>query len=82
MNMTFIVYTKKPLSRSLPHTPLVFPDGSEWLEWFEWFQRIIFGIKKLFKNFLFCFETPKPLKPLTIGGLPHTASGLTAKQHF
>ena len=36
-NMTFIAYTKKPLSRSPPHTPLVFPDGSEWFEWFEWF---------------------------------------------
>ena len=35
--MTFIAYTKKPLSRSLPHTPSVFPYGSEWLEWFEWF---------------------------------------------
>ena len=46
------------------------------------FRKLYVGTKKLFKNFLFCFETPKPLQPLTIGGLPHTPSGFTAKQHF
>ena len=39
------------------------------------FRELYVGTKKLFKNFYSNFNYPKPLQPLTIGGLPHTSSG-------
>jgi hypothetical protein len=36
------------------------------------FRELYLALKKKTKNFYSNFNHPKPLKPLTIGGLPHT----------